>query len=333
MKKVAKKRKKKPVRSRAAKKKALAQNASILGGIEDGRLGSFQDSNCVTRDQTLASLTGRTAAGTITNHSAKLPAMEGGQCYKNAFIFAVCNEGYYQGIKVVHGYPLNTDGEVMGHAWVEWKGFCYDPYLDIQVPRDMYYTRGHIDPSECRHYPLTEARKLLKKEGWGPWEVVKPNAVFVETRFWSVNGPKNNAATWIWEELDGLEVELRGSKERNELAAELARAGVGDGDILLFYETGDQELRGVCMVSRDQITDDRVSDEHRYSYSVLENQLEFDPPARLTDLATSGFTQKRGPVAEMERSEFRELVDAMSAQSESMADSLTAWLDDMGVAP
>ena len=327
--------KRKAVKRKAVKKKPPAPAAKYIVATENG-LESFKDFN-----EAMAAFARQDAATNITNRSPNLPPMEPGQCYKNAFDFVVCNRTSYKGIKVVHGYPQDRDGQVFGHAWVEWKQYCYDPNLDIQISGYEYYMRGNIDPSECRYYSPKEALKLMTtQKSCGPWEVVRPDAVFTETRVWAVRDRRRTkdgrTRSRIWNELAGLEIDLNASMsdELNELATELARAVVGDGDILVCHQADNREVRGFCIVGRGVYADDAQSEKPDYWYWVHENQFEFEPPLRIEDLLASGgsltFPRKRRMVMAIERDEFAELVQAISAQSTKTAEDLQGWLGDAG---
>jgi|TARA_R110000823_G_scaffold280983_2_gene399146 hypothetical protein len=79
--------------------------------------------------------------------------------------------------KLVHGM-VNGQGALegmrYGHCWVESK----DTVLDhsngrkLEVPKQVYYALGRIDPKECKYYSPEECRKWMLEDGtWGPWEM------------------------------------------------------------------------------------------------------------------------------------------------------------------
>ena len=79
--------------------------------------------------------------------------------------------------KLVHGM-VNGQGSLegvrYGHCWVESR----DTVLDhsngrkLEIPTQVYYALGRIDPKECKYYTPKEAAKMMStKKHWGPWEM------------------------------------------------------------------------------------------------------------------------------------------------------------------
>ena len=79
--------------------------------------------------------------------------------------------------KLVHGM-VNGQGALegirFGHCWVESK----DTVLDHsngkkrELPKQVYYALGRVNPKECYYYTPEEASKwMLKSKHWGPWEM------------------------------------------------------------------------------------------------------------------------------------------------------------------
>jgi len=92
-------------------------------------------------------------------------------------------------VRLVHGYPIGTGGDVegvkYGHAWVECSAggltLVYDPSAEIVIPAFLYYDVGRIDPDECQYYELDDIRqRVLVHEHWGPWDDVPENVAFSE---------------------------------------------------------------------------------------------------------------------------------------------------------
>ena len=79
--------------------------------------------------------------------------------------------------KLVHGMVNGQgalEGKRYGHCWVESR----DTVLDhsngrkLEVPKQVYYALGRINPKECKYYTAEEAAKFMVEEGhWGPWEM------------------------------------------------------------------------------------------------------------------------------------------------------------------
>ena len=79
--------------------------------------------------------------------------------------------------KLVHGM-VNGQGALegmrYGHCWVESR----DTVLDhsngrkLEIPTQVYYALGRVNPKECKYYTAEEAAKFMVDEGhWGPWEM------------------------------------------------------------------------------------------------------------------------------------------------------------------
>jgi len=112
----------------------------------------------------------------------------GGDCYSAAVnsMMSLTDGGRQKATnkcRLVHGWPTgqgDIEGIKHGHAWVE-----IDTSVDIIVidnsngksvvmPKDIYYSIGHIDDDEVVRYTFEEmAKLLLESEHYGPW-VEKP---------------------------------------------------------------------------------------------------------------------------------------------------------------
>ena len=78
---------------------------------------------------------------------------------------------------LVHGMVNGQgmlEGKRYGHCWVESR----DTILDhsngrkLEIPKDLYYAIGRVNPKECFYYTPEEAAKFMVDEGhWGPWEM------------------------------------------------------------------------------------------------------------------------------------------------------------------
>tara|TARA_R100001594_G_scaffold82823_3_gene117440 strand:- start:1274 stop:1720 length:447 start_codon:yes stop_codon:yes gene_type:complete len=79
--------------------------------------------------------------------------------------------------KLVHGMVNGQgvlEGKRYGHCWVESR----DTVLDhsngrkLEIPKQVYYALGRVNPKECKYYTAEEAAKFMVDEGhWGPWEM------------------------------------------------------------------------------------------------------------------------------------------------------------------
>jgi hypothetical protein len=79
--------------------------------------------------------------------------------------------------KLVHGMVSgqgSLSGVRFGHCWVESKSTVLDHSngRKLEIPKQVYYMIGSIDPTECRYYTAEQAAKfMVKKKHWGPWEI------------------------------------------------------------------------------------------------------------------------------------------------------------------
>ena len=78
-----------------------------------------------------------------------------------------------------HGIVIGTGGEMFClpfvHAWVE-PNDDFPLVLDhsngrtIELPKELYYAMGQIDPAKVVRYTVQEMRReLLAHEHYGPW--------------------------------------------------------------------------------------------------------------------------------------------------------------------
>lgn len=97
---------------------------------------------------------------------------DGGNCYKSAANEVLKNSKYTLVHGVVTGQgPLK--GMEYGHAWVEYQDEVMDRANDknFQMPREVYYAIGNIDPNQQHKYNSEEVMEMIMKyETWGPWE-------------------------------------------------------------------------------------------------------------------------------------------------------------------
>jgi hypothetical protein len=77
-------------------------------------------------------------------------------------------------LRLVHGNPILTVPPHIkhGHAWIEiGDDIVYDAEGKHEVPKELYYMVGQIDPKECFFYTYEEmAKKIDESDHWGPWE-------------------------------------------------------------------------------------------------------------------------------------------------------------------
>lgn len=115
-----------------------------------------------------------------------------GNCYEQAILYVLAQDGFDdRELFVCHGIVggFEMDGEYVirhGHAWVEYRQDYPNPNLpadfqiwkcidksngnDSELPRELYYKFGNIDPDEVIRYSKEDAMKIvLIEENYGPW--------------------------------------------------------------------------------------------------------------------------------------------------------------------
>ena len=103
-------------------------------------------------------------------------------CYENVLRWAQANGERYKSIRIVHGDPVLSMRGMIGHAWIEWRGFCYEPLHDRKWPKRNFYLILRIDPKLCRRYTVEEATwGMLASRHYGPWHEIPIGVRFEET--------------------------------------------------------------------------------------------------------------------------------------------------------
>lgn len=113
-----------------------------------------------------------------------------GDCYQAALMYAQSlSSEEHATHRVCHGEPLGQgpiEGVRHGHAWVERSQVVRFPDVDveqiivtcidksngkdIEVPAELYYRLGDIDPVEVKRYEVEAATRFAWKFGhYGPW--------------------------------------------------------------------------------------------------------------------------------------------------------------------
>jgi len=102
-----------------------------------------------------------------------------GECFYSAGIYlmdkCLFNMEQRKTMRLVHGNPTLKKPPFIkyGHAWIELnEDTVFDTEHRREVPKDLYYAVGNIDPEECFVYTYEEMAKQVKEhEHWGPWEL------------------------------------------------------------------------------------------------------------------------------------------------------------------
>ena len=91
-----------------------------------------------------------------------------GRCYELSYQFATSNSGY----ELVHGYIINQDGSrVIDHAWTEKDDTVYDPVMDQELPKPVYYAMLNAEETK-RYSGMAAMKKGLETGVYGPWHEI-----------------------------------------------------------------------------------------------------------------------------------------------------------------
>lgn len=105
--------------------------------------------------------------------------LQEGNCYEVSAKFVLDHKKDFKDLEpvlchgLVHGQgPLQ--GAIFGHGWVEYPSIntALDKSngRDLEVPIDVYYKLGKINPTNVKKYTTKEIRKKIVEHGhWGPW--------------------------------------------------------------------------------------------------------------------------------------------------------------------
>jgi len=98
-------------------------------------------------------------------------AVKRGDCYKKAMDSILF--GKYRSWNVVHGIPTLLggpyQGQKYGHAWLEKGNTVYDPTMDIEVDKRVYYAMGQIKYT-VTYTPMEARAKAVETMHYGPWD-------------------------------------------------------------------------------------------------------------------------------------------------------------------
>ena len=118
----------------------------------------------------------------VVRHYAATPTPDDleatGDCYSSSGSLVLDPfNGEYSSWTLVHGRPtLRVPPYIeYGHAWLESPDgeIIYDPTVEFEGPKMLYYALGNINPEDSFKYSREEARKKILEFGhWGPWEGV-----------------------------------------------------------------------------------------------------------------------------------------------------------------
>ena len=104
----------------------------------------------------------------------------GGDCYESAGRFitnAIFMNNAPNNLMLVHGIVSgqgDLSGVEFGHAWIEEGNMVldYSNGKEIEMPKQLYYKIGKINPNKTYRYNVEETRKKILESGhWGPWDL------------------------------------------------------------------------------------------------------------------------------------------------------------------
>ncbi len=94
-----------------------------------------------------------------------------GQCY-------ILSGRYVLGhpnAELIHGIVTNRigDGRTLEHAWVEYDNIVFDPVIEQEFQKEIYYAL--FIPKIIERYNHEEVCKImLRNKHWGPWNEQNP---------------------------------------------------------------------------------------------------------------------------------------------------------------
>lgn len=99
-----------------------------------------------------------------------------GKCYQLSWQYISKHSGE-RGIKLVHGFISEPGNDrVIDHAWIEYKDKVFDPVMDQELPKDVYYRLFDVEVSKT--YNSIESNKKAVETGvYGPWHKIDKNKV------------------------------------------------------------------------------------------------------------------------------------------------------------
>ncbi len=97
-----------------------------------------------------------------------------GKCYMLSYKHTSSQKGF----TLVHGYITDRikTGRTIDHAWTEKGGIAYDPVIDKEFPKDLYYALYQAE--KVKEYSDREANsKALSSGHYGPWHKIDQSKI------------------------------------------------------------------------------------------------------------------------------------------------------------
>lgn len=96
-----------------------------------------------------------------------------GKCYQLSWRWVTSHRDY----KLVHGYISKQGSDIcIDHAWVEKGNEVYDPVMEKEFPKAVYYTLFQAETAKV--YSSSEASNMGAKTGvYGPWHKIPAGKV------------------------------------------------------------------------------------------------------------------------------------------------------------
>ncbi len=98
-----------------------------------------------------------------------------GKCYELSYKFATSNMDW----DLVHGYITDRSGKTdrtIDHAWVERGNTVYDPVMDKEFDKRVYYGLFGVEVAE-RYKRDKVIDMALKKKTYGPWHRIDKSKI------------------------------------------------------------------------------------------------------------------------------------------------------------
>jgi carbohydrate-selective porin OprB len=96
-----------------------------------------------------------------------------GQCYILSYRYVMTHNNY----TLVHGYITSLDKlKTIDHAWVEKNDKVYDPVMDKEYPKIVYYALFSAESDKT--YTSKETLRMgVEFETYGPWHEIPKDKI------------------------------------------------------------------------------------------------------------------------------------------------------------
>jgi len=97
-----------------------------------------------------------------------------GKCYVLSYQWVTRNKGW----SLVHGYITDRmkTGRTIDHAWTEKDGKVFDPVLDREYAKDVYYAIFSAEPEKI-YNEKEVVQQAIKNKTYGPWHEINQSKI------------------------------------------------------------------------------------------------------------------------------------------------------------